>query len=353
MPKVSVVLPAFNHEAFVGEAIASVLSQSLTDLELIAVDDGSTDGTREVIQAFDDPRLVLLTQENRGAHAALNRGLKAAQGEYLAILNSDDRYHPNRLDELVRALETRPDDALAASFVRVIDHQGSQLGVKHGFKDLEPWALDSPATSFRATSLWQGALLTENFLATTSNFVFRRSDYEQIGDFRPLRFTHDWDFALRLLGERGLCLVEKPLMDYRVHATNTIRADKAGMIFEICWILAVHLPIGMAQPWFMGVAPDRQTELLLSSIYTYECDRVLMVLLLNDLAHDEELALQMLQPDHPVRRRLLGYIERRLADDGGLSAGTPAEGKPFEAIRRVWQRLRGGMSSRPGSRSNT
>ena len=100
MPLVSVVIPSFNHARFIGSAVRSVLGQSLSDLELIVVDDGSTDNSLEILGGFSDPRLKVYPQANAGAHAAINRGLELASGVYLSILNSDDLYHRERLENL-------------------------------------------------------------------------------------------------------------------------------------------------------------------------------------------------------------------------------------------------------------
>ena len=97
MADVSVVIPSYNHAAYIREAVDSVLSQSLSDLELIVVDDGSQDESLDILAGYSDRRFHLYTQLNQGAHAAINRGLHAAAGDYLAILNSDDAYHPQRL----------------------------------------------------------------------------------------------------------------------------------------------------------------------------------------------------------------------------------------------------------------
>ncbi len=103
--------------------------------------------------------------------------------------------------------------------------------------------LEKPERSFRAGNDLAEALLTENYLGTSSNFVFSRGCYQEVGEFRPLRYMHDWDFALRLARVAPLCLLPEPLLRYRVHPQNTIRQDQPAMIFELCWILAVHYPV--------------------------------------------------------------------------------------------------------------
>ncbi|MEH1970720.1 MULTISPECIES: glycosyltransferase family 2 protein [unclassified Nostoc] len=101
-PKVSVIIPAYNTEVYIAKAIESALEQTLTDIEVIIVDDGSSDKTVEVAKSFTDQRLkVIVNQQNLGAAAARNRALRIAQGEWIAVLDSDDWYAPERLEKLV------------------------------------------------------------------------------------------------------------------------------------------------------------------------------------------------------------------------------------------------------------
>ena len=108
MPRVSVVIPSYNHAAFVAEAVRSVLAQTLADLELVVVDDGSTDDSLAVLRGLADPRLQVHRQVNQGAHAAINVGLARARGDVLAVLNSDDAYQSRRLARAVAALDSEP-----------------------------------------------------------------------------------------------------------------------------------------------------------------------------------------------------------------------------------------------------
>ena len=323
MPEASVIIPAYNHAGYIAEAVHSVLDQIQPDLELIVVDDGSTDDTLDVLAAISDPRMRVITQPNRGAHAAINRGLAQASGRFLAILNSDDAYHPNRLQQMLAELEADPSLGLAGSFIEVVDSQGQPLGVKHGYKDLEPWALEAPQQSFRAGDDLRAALLTENYWSTTSNFVFRRDWFERAGEFRPLRYTHDWDFALRMARLAPLSLLPQPLLRYRVHESNTIRENRAAMVFELCWCLAVHLPGHIEDTWFGGAAMAERQDQLLHSIYVYGFDRVLAVMLLQRLAERPDLALQLLEPDDPGRAKYLDYIQSRLSSVGAGRAAGP------------------------------
>ncbi len=313
MPEVSVIVPSYNHAAYIQQALRSVLDQSLSDLELIVVDDGSTDETLRVLDAVKDPRLTVVVQENRGAHAALNRGLALATAPILAILNSDDSYHPSRLKRLVAILRGHPAVGLAGSYLQVMDSDSKSLGVKHGYHDLEPWFLENARQSFRAGDDLQAALTTENYWATTSNFVFTRTLWQQIGGFRPLRFAHDWDFALRASAASEIHMVPEPLLNYRIHAANTIRQDKAAMVFEICWVLAVHLPAAIEQDWFRKEPEANRIRQLLNSVYAYECDRVLSVMLAQGIALRPDEALRLLDPASDVRATYLADIRERLA----------------------------------------
>lgn len=313
MPEVSVVIPSYNHAAYIAEAVQSVLDQTLTDLELIVVDDGSTDDSLEVLGRFNDPRLQIMTQENQGAHAAINRGLAAASSPYLAVLNSDDAYHTRRLEKLVAVLREDAAVGLAATHIQVVDAEGTPLGIKQGHRTLSPWPLDQPERAFRAGDDLRAALLTENYLATSSNFVFSRNGYRQAGAFRPLCYMHDWDFALRMAERARFVLVPEPLVQYRVHGRNTIRQDETTMLFELCWLLSVHLPRQTRSGWFQSYAPARQVEQLLHSIYTNGLDRVLVVMLLNMSHQDESSVLQLLEADDPRRVEYLAYIRDHLA----------------------------------------
>ena len=102
--KVSVIIPVYNVEKYLRECIDSILNQTLHELELICVDDGSTDGSLEILQAYEkkDNRVTVLTQHNQGAGAARNKGLQIAKGEYLSFLDADDFFAPGMLEEAYR-----------------------------------------------------------------------------------------------------------------------------------------------------------------------------------------------------------------------------------------------------------
>jgi glycosyltransferase involved in cell wall biosynthesis len=327
MTKFSIVIPAYNHAQFIRKAVDSVLKQTLTELELIVVDDGSKDDTLAVLSRISDSRLKVISQSNQGAHAAINRGLKEAMGDYLSILNSDDFYHAQRLEKSLAVLEGDSQVGIVSSYIQIVDENDQALGIKHGYKDSSPWLLENPERSFRAENDLKTALLTENYLSTTSNFVFARRWFERVGEFRPLRFAHDWDFALRMTREAELVLLPEPLLSYRVHQQNTIRQDQAAMIFEICWILAVHLPPSISDPNFIRQSTlEKRVDQLLQSIYTFNCERVLNLMLLQELSKDPEQAMRLLEPNDPVRNQYLEYIRQTILGGKINASQIPSQG---------------------------
>ncbi|WP_373526857.1 glycosyltransferase family 2 protein [Nostoc sp.] len=124
--KVSIIIPAYNTEAYIGRAIESALEQTLNDIEVIIVDDGSSDKTVEVAKSFTDQRLkVIVNQQNLGAAAARNRALRVAQGEWIAVLDSDDWYAPERLEKLVSLANERDADMIADDLYLINDGETS------------------------------------------------------------------------------------------------------------------------------------------------------------------------------------------------------------------------------------
>lgn len=241
--RVSVVVPLYNHARYVADAVRSALAQGPLLREVVVVDDGSTDDSAAVLRAAcgDDPRLVLWSQPNRGAHAAINAGLLRATGEVLAILNSDDAYAPGRLARLVAALDADPAADLAATGLRFIDENGGATA--------NAWYGEALAFYREAGDLGT-ALVNGNFLMTTSNLAFRRTLLDRVGLFAPLRYAHDLDFMLRALasGHRFALLLDEPLLSYRLHAANTIKEDHALVRMEWAAVSAAYLDALLAAP---------------------------------------------------------------------------------------------------------
>lgn len=218
---ISVIIPAYNHELFIGAAIESVLSQTLGDLELIIIDDGSTDSTAGVIKSYDDSRLTYYYQENQDAYNTINRGLGLAKGEYVAILNSDDVYTPNRLERLV---EVQKQGAAQCLFTDVIPISDSGETFNDPDFGWNVWHRNNREYYFESGDLYT-AFLHGNFMVTTSNLFMTKEAVEKVGKFCSLRYLHDYDFIFRMmLAHPGKVqyLDDEKLLYYRIHSGNTL-----------------------------------------------------------------------------------------------------------------------------------
>lgn len=324
-PLVSVIIPSYNHQNFIGRAIESVLKQTYEKLEIVIIDDGSKDNSPDIIRNYHDPRIKFIEQENHGAHNTINRGLNMALGEYLCILNSDDEFHSDRIKQMLDRLIKDENPGLACSYIQVIDSRGRILGVKEGPRNLDPWPMERDEITFKAIDCLPLNLLMSNFISTTSNMFFHRSIWEAVGPFRNLRYAHDWDFAFRCADHAPISLVPEPLVRYRVHHSNTIRENKSGMVYEIIWVLAENLHrynkkdiIQFNKPEDLGIFAER----FHNSLYLYDCDKEFITVLwmiqaAQALGH-EEFNETLLDENNPVRQYILKMIQKKL-DEKPLS----------------------------------
>jgi glycosyltransferase involved in cell wall biosynthesis len=130
-PKVTVLMPAYNAAKYIDDAITSVLTQSFTDFELLIINDGSTDKTEEIIRSYHDPRIVLISQENKGVAAALNLGLIHARAHYIARFDADDICYPNRLKVQYDFITAYPEYSIIGSAVDYMDADGHYIFTHH------------------------------------------------------------------------------------------------------------------------------------------------------------------------------------------------------------------------------
>lgn len=220
-PVVSVVMPAYNHERFVGAAMDSVLEQTFADLELIVIDDGSTDRTGEIVRACKDPRIRYHHQQNQDAYNALNRGMELSKGVFISIINSDDVYASNRLQRLLE-IQRATSAACIFSEVSPIDDEGNPLGDQQ-----HPWIVWHERNRnyyLERNDLYDG-FLNGNYMVTTSNLFMTRALYDTVGGFCSLRYLHDYDYIFRILlaAENNTVYVsDEKLLYYRIHGANTL-----------------------------------------------------------------------------------------------------------------------------------
>jgi GT2 family glycosyltransferase len=236
---IAVVVPLYNHERFVAAALHSLLEQTAAPREIVLVDDGSRDGglmlAREVLATAPNSRV--LTQENGGAHAAINRAVALTEAPYIAVLNSDDRFAPQKLAWCQEIFAGDPSAELIAGRVALIGERGELLARGPSVDWL------ARAENFAArTGLDQLALLHENFVATTSNIVFSRKLWERVGGFAALRYCHDLEFLMRAF-EHGRVMLDRARVHthYRVHGGNTIGEDVQRVRVELAAVIAASL----------------------------------------------------------------------------------------------------------------
>ncbi len=219
-------------------AVQSVLGQTHSNLELVVLDDASTDDTWSILESFRDARVRLYRHEiNQGAHNTLNEAMQLARGEFLAFINSDDVYAPDRLTACLTVLQSSGVD-LVGTDIELID--------EHGRAITEHWwitAFESLKHLWDETRDWTATLLEGNVFMTTSNFCFRRSWFEAVGGFKALRYVLDYEWLLRgLVKGRRLAWVDTPLLQYRMHGSNTIRENPMAANLECARMLRERVP---------------------------------------------------------------------------------------------------------------
>lgn len=215
MPAVSVILPLYNRAATIERAVRSVLDQTFVDFELIVVDDGSTDGSPEIVEAIDDLRLKLLRQpSNLGGNAARNRGIRESKAPILAFLDSDDHYLPHKLAFTVDFFQRRPEvDVLLDSYVKSYPPAKKRADVE----------MRNPVLETNDEIL--AALFDRTLKKATPGISVRREAAVRAGLFdEGLRRRQDFDFILRLLRVARCATTDEPLW-VKVNSPDALSAN--------------------------------------------------------------------------------------------------------------------------------
>lgn len=221
--RVSVVLPVYNHADLLDEAIRSVLEQTWRDLELIVVNDGSTDGVERVLEKYvEDPRVVVLMQENQKLPAALNQGFGYATGEYYTWTSADNIMLPRQLERMVEHLRANPAQAMVYSDYRAIDAQGKPLADPNFRPQNQDPSDPSVMRLPREITVENFHQSGDNFLG--ASFLYRRSAALMVGAWASDTFGgEDYDYWLRIHTLFDIGHIAEILYLYRVHE-NTLNA---------------------------------------------------------------------------------------------------------------------------------
>jgi glycosyltransferase involved in cell wall biosynthesis len=252
-PLVSIILPSFNHAAFVHEAVTSVLDQSFRDLELVVVDDGSSDGTADIVASIHDPRLTLIRlSENRAVHAR-NLALGRAAGQYIAFQNSDDIWLPSKLGDQLEVMERRAGRYTAGfTAVRIVDEKGMATS--------NTWASGLFTTVNRTSAEWLRQFLDFGNCLPLPSAIVRRTDLNSLRGFRAsLVQLGDFDLWIRLAALGEFFILPDPLTKVRVIpgvnlSQPTLRGSRRARI-ELATVLERYAePSILAK--FDGIFPD-------------------------------------------------------------------------------------------------
>jgi glycosyltransferase involved in cell wall biosynthesis len=226
---VTVVIPYYRHKAFIERCLYSIVQQSYQNIEVVIIDDASPDQSSEFVQQlcnkadlqarFSGKLTFIGLQKNVGAHAAINYGISHAQGDIIAIINSDDMYHPNRVEFMLEEMK-RQAGSFVFSKVKYIDDEDNDVTIIHdtatNFRMLQERVKDFPTVGF--------GCLAFNFGISTGNYMFTKALYEKVGKFKSYLYCHDWDFLLRVIQKVEPIFLQEDLYYYRFHGKNSFES---------------------------------------------------------------------------------------------------------------------------------
>jgi glycosyltransferase involved in cell wall biosynthesis len=297
-PTVSVVIPTYNCEAYIAETLESVLGQTFTDLELIVVDDGSTDRTREIVASFGTS-VRLLSQANSGVCVARNYGIREAAGRYLCLMDHDDYWYPDKLALQVEQMEQHPEIGLVYS--SFIWWHPDEKGV---FPDPDSFAPASfPTGVDEEFSGWIYHLLILDCWILTSSEMIRAEVFDKCGAYNEsLPYSEDWDLWLRISRQYRIIKLNKSLTLYRQHPKQGNRVAR-----DIDY--RTELLCNTAEKW--GLC-SRDARCLTKRQFTQNIARYHMEFGLRHLASGNlKMANHFLMKawlKHPIKLKTLAYI---------------------------------------------
>ncbi len=202
---ISVIIPVFNGEKTIEETVDSILNQTFKDIEIIIINDGSTDATLEIIKNISDSRIKIFSYPNAGLSASRNRGIDRAKEEYISFIDADDLWTPDKLESQLKALQKNTQAAVAYSWTDYIDESSKFIKSGRRIK------VNGDAFS---------KLLVTNFLENGSNPLIRQKAFDIGGFDESLTAAEDIDMWLRLAANYEFVCVEKPQILYRTSTTS-------------------------------------------------------------------------------------------------------------------------------------
>ena len=262
-PLISVVIPCYKHEKFVERCLNSVAAQTYDNIEVIIVDDCSPDNSvkkidqvinsKSWIAKFDSRTNFYPFNQNQGAHNAINHGIKQSTGELIALLNSDDLYHQDRLSHIVEVMQNQ-NHHFIFSRVQYIDDNDTIITDSHYMA--ESYFRSQKNIKLKQFPSLGFACLSFNISISTGNFVFSKALYNTLGAFKDYRYCHDWDFLLRALVHTEPFFLEEDLYYYRFHGKNTFESLQAIGPIESAELLSNFFSQVQLKPTPNPIAPS-------------------------------------------------------------------------------------------------
>ncbi len=251
---VTIVIPVYNHESFLERCIESAVSQTYDDLEIIIIDDGSTDNSVRVIERIIEGKKNILfeSQSNKGAHYTINRAIAMSSGRYINIINSDDYMSERRIERLI---DIAMKDNIRFIFTRVgyVDDKNRDITFNDPFC-YELFQKQSDIAKFPTVGY---SLLMSNVSISTGNMFFEKRLYDDVGGFRDYKYVHDWDFILRCLLHTEPFYLDESHYFYRIHDRNSFKSLQSVAKFEGPEILKKYFALSKYFPVKNSIAPTR------------------------------------------------------------------------------------------------
>ena len=209
-PLVSVVVPSYNHEAYIEECILSIVNQTYKNIELIVIDDGSTDRSREILERLQDQyHFVLLFQENQGVSKTLNKAIKMSHGKYITGSASDDYLMPDKIERQVNYMESDPDCSLVFGKVHMVDNNSQII---EGLTIVDP--VEDPVRSV------QFEQLIEKNCIPAASIMYQKEIWEQCGGYDENSVIEDWGLWLEFAYAGKIVYLDEYFAYYRWHGDN-------------------------------------------------------------------------------------------------------------------------------------
>ena len=240
-PLVSVIIPCYNHEKFVSQALQSVFDQTYTNIELIVIDDGSKDNSVNIIKKIqENHEFTFVSQENSGVCKTLNKAIAMSKGKYVALLASDDYWDLTKIAKQVDCLELHPNSEFCFTQAKEFDDKNIK------YSKIFP------------KNLLTGKVLNQVFLrqhVPAGSMMFSRQLFDKLNGFDENLKEEDWDFVIRSAAETEFSAVSEPLFYYRSHETNIMKTRSRSEIFkQKALLLSKNFHLVSPFRWFFAIS---------------------------------------------------------------------------------------------------